>query len=516
MNQSKQNQARKVIQKLFDMATTQLRLSRKIGSDGRAQIIVKLTINRNSRPCFKSGVFVNPDYFKPVQETAKGVIMGVVPPKKGKLNYMEVKEANNAKAAINSFIARLLAVCNAISSHDGELTHETISEALQATNNIPADDITFDVIENAKTRAARLQYKATKSFFDWYGLFIQEHGKTLSTGRIKRLEVVERMLARYEAFIKATDKARKDFRLNIDTMDKDTLEDFQDYLRNEKALSQEYPAVFAKLVANNPVQRSDRKQIISDRGHNVIVKHMEVVKEFFNWLNNQGITDNRPFAKIKLETEKYGDPYYLTLEERNFVADADMAACRARIKAAGGNAKEVETLEPQRDIFIFQCCVGCRVSDLKRFTPANIDNGVLTYIPKKTKGETPKAVRVPLNSRARALVEKYKGVDKKGRLFPFISDEKYNDAIKDVLRVCGMNRTITKLNPVTGAEEQHPIWEVASSHMARRTFIGNLYKEVKDPNLIGSMSGHVAGSKAFARYRSIDDEVKRDVVSLID
>ena len=75
---------------------------------------------------------------------------------------------------------------------------------------------------------------------------------------------------------------------------------------------------------------------------------------------------------------------------------------------------------------------------------------------------------------------------------------------------------VTVLNPLTRKEEQHPIYDVASSHMARRTFIGNLYKKVKDPNLVGALSGHKEGSKAFARYRDIDDEIKKDLVSLLD
>ena len=58
--------------------------------------------------------------------------------------------------------------------------------------------------------------------------------------------------------------------------------------------------------------------------------------------------------------------------------------------------------------------------------------------------------------------------------------------------------------------------EIASSHLARRTFIGNLYKQVKDPNLVGSMSGHKDGSKAFSRYRNIDDDIKKELVDLLD
>lgn len=52
--------------------------------------------------------------------------------------------------------------------------------------------------------------------------------------------------------------------------------------------------------------------------------------------------------------------------------------------------------------------------------------------------------------------------------------------------------------------------------MARRTFIGNMYKKVKDPNLVGSMSGHKEGSKAFARYRDIDEEMKRELIDLLE
>jgi len=63
--------------------------------------------------------------------------------------------------------------------------------------------------------------------------------------------------------------------------------------------------------------------------------------------------------------------------------------------------------------------------------------------------------------------------------------------------------------------EKRVLYEIASSHLARRTFVGNLYKQVKDPNLVGALSGHKEGSKAFARYRTIDDEMKKELVNLL-
>ena len=65
-------------------------------------------------------------------------------------------------------------------------------------------------------------------------------------------------------------------------------------------------------------------------------------------------------------------------------------------------------------------------------------------------------------------------------------------------------------------ESKVPINEMASSHMARRTFIGNIYKLVKDPNLVSALTGHVEGSRAFTRYRTIDIDMKKDLVKILE
>ena len=116
-------------------------------------------------------------------------------------------------------------------------------------------------------------------------------------------------------------------------------------------------------------------------------------------------------------------------------------------------------------------------------TKLNVVNEAIEYIPKKTKEGNPVTVRVPLNDKAKEILERHK--EYKG-------------------------------NPLTHNEVKRPIYEVASSHLARRTFIGNIYKKVKDPNLVSALSGHKEGSKAFRRYRDIDEEMKKDLVKLLD
>ena len=79
----------------------------------------------------------------------------------------------------------------------------------------------------------------------------------------------------------------------------------------------------------------------------------------------------------------------------------------------------------------------------------------------------------------------------------------------------GVTYLVTKLDTVTRTEVKVPINEIASSHMARRTFIVNIYNKVPDHNVIGSMTGHVEGSLAFARYRTIEEEVKKSLVDIL-
>ena len=228
---------------------------------------------------------------------------------------------------------------------------------------------------------------------------------------------------------------------------------------------------------------------------------MTKIRTFYLWCIDNGKTTNNPFRHYKIEECVYGTPYYITIEERNQLYNADLSAR--------------PQLAIQRDIFVFQCLIGCRVGDLYRFTKANVINGAIEYIANKTIEKRATTVRVPLNAIAKEILERYAGygVDK---LLPFISEQKYNKAIKEAFKAAGITRIVTIHNPTTGKEEQRPINEIASSHLARRCFVGNLYKQVKDPNLVGALSGHKQGSKAFARYREIDEEMKQDLVKLLE
>ncbi len=368
---------------------------------------------------------------------------------------------------------------------------------LSLYNNTP--EITSDKLEQLIDEHIHPEkyQKQGDDFFSIMETYLQK--KKLSEVREKNFRVLVRALQRYELFVSAYDTNK--FKLELDKINTETIEDIESFLRNESNLYEEYPEIYRQIPAIiNPKRKSTKPQ---PRGNNTICALFNKLRAFYNWCNQQKITDNRPFERYNGVTiEKYGTPFYLTLDERNLIADYDLSTH--------------PQLAIQRDIFIFQCLIGCRVSDLLKMTQDNIINEAIEYIPHKTKDERPIVVRVPLNERAKAIIDKYKGINRKDKLLPFISAQKYNDDIKEIFRLCGITRSVTVLNSTTGKEEKKPINEVASSHMARRTFVGNLYKKVKDPSLVGSLSGHAEGSKAFARYREIDDDIKKELVNMIE
>lgn len=488
------------------MASTELRLSSVKGEDGKSQVIVKLTISRSQRPCFKSGVFVSPKYFKPVRKTARGSVYGVVPPKKGKLNFVDMNDTADAKTALDTFVNRLLRICQVTEKKNKELlTKEWLENCIRVSSSINVEDITFDLLANTlenerKQQEEQIKLSEKPSFFELSRIYLQK--KQFSYDRTKAFGVLFRDLARWEAYVR--DKEGRDFSLDVDTITKNDIEDFRDYLANEKSLAESYPKFFDKILKVYPAELNTRKKSpeLVDRGENTIKKLMKLFKAFFHWLNVNEKTNNRPFDGVEIGAEIYGTPYFLNLSERDVIARHDFSHNKA--------------LEVQRDIFIFHCMVGCRVGDLMRLTSNNVIDGFLMYMPNKTQKEKPIVARVPLLPYAKELLKKYEGLDKDGRLFPFISPQKYNIAIKAILTACGITRNVVVRNPTTGKDESRPINEIASSHMARRIFIGNTYEHVQDPAVIGKMSGHVEGSKAFARYRDVSDDVLINTLQNID
>lgn len=327
------------------------------------------------------------------------------------------------------------------------------------------------------------------------------NSKERAESRRKQYMVIKRALLRYEMFkLKTTPGFR---RFDVRKTDKRVLDDLTAFLRNEHLYYEQYPEIYEAIP--------DKKTPPHARGENTMSDLMKKIRAFYNWLELTGHINHSPFKDYNMPKENYGTPVYLTKDEMQLIYHFDFK----NDERAPQNKVLARELEEQRDVFVFQCNIGCRVSDLLRLTRRDIVNGTIEYIPTKTIRENGRTVVVPLNETAKAILRKYSKLPD-GRLLPFIPAQQYNERIREVLRIVGVDRMVTIIDPLTGKEDKKPICEVAASHMARRTFIGNLYKKVQDPNIVASLSGHVEGSRVFSRYREIDKEIKTNVVKLLD
>lgn len=234
---------------------------------------------------------------------------------------------------------------------------------------------------------------------------------------------------------------------------------------------------------------------------NTLGQEMTAVRSVFLWAYRAGVLPSDPFAAGAYERPKgvYGTPYYPNKAELDRFAAADLP----------------EALAEARDLFVFQSCVGCRVSDLAAFTPDNVSGGRLHYIARKTAGKRPETVEVPLSRKALDVLARWEA---KGLFLPPLRSDKtkYNVLIKKAFKAAGLDRRVEVLDRHTGVPAVRPLYEVASSHMARRTFVGNLVNAGVKDSVIGSMSGHVPGSQAFARYYTVEDGIKTAAVAALD
>lgn len=151
---------------------------------------------------------------------------------------------------------------------------------------------------------------------------------------------------------------------------------------------------------------------------------------------------------------------------------------------------ETESLNNAKDWLLISCETGQRVSDFMRFDKdqIRIENGK-TLI-EFTQVKTGKIMSVPLSKRVTDILKTRKGDFPKR-----ISDQKYNDYIKDVCKIAEINDKVKgSIVEVTKKVKRKKSgtfekWELVSSHIGRRSFATNKYGIVPTSLLIGA-TGH--------------------------
>ena len=127
------------------------------------------------------------------------------------------------------------------------------------------------------------------------------------------------------------------------------------------------------------------------------------------------------------------------------------------------------SLERVRDLFCLLCYTGQRFEDLINFDPKDIKNNAWDFISVKVK----KRVIVPFEgyiAPAKDILERI------GYSVPKISNQKFNEYIKTVGKLAGMDEII-KITRYSGKQKlviEKRKYDFLSSHVGRRSMVTNL------------------------------------------
>lgn len=468
---------------------------------GKSEVLLRLRHGHNITLRAKTHLFISPKFFVRQREGLDVPGEIVV---KSKFPSPEVSQAKEVRNKIEE-MCRLFEdlIC---SEKPANITLKWLQD--QVDRYIYGD-----------TGSPEIESLKPKTFFNHFDDYLAV--SQFSESRRNHFLVLYRALQRYSLY--------RSFEVSFDSLNPAIIADFERFLRKEHTFFDDNRVPIAKyktIFDQFPECRTPKA-----RGDNYVKGLLVILRTFIIWANKTGKTQNNPFKERQIKECVYGTPIFITDEERRKIYETDLSYDKR--------------MEQQRDIFIFQCMIGCRISDLYSMRQSNIitektskgDRKCICYIPRKTKEGNPITVSVPLNETALKILNKYEymkdealvdnryskkniakaiknnpAASSEAPLFPLIAQQRYNEYIKEIFKACGITRVVSVINPTTGEVEQKSIADVASSHLARRTFVGNLYNKVQDPNLVGSLSGHKEGSRAFSRYRTINIDIKADLI----
>lgn len=154
-----------------------------------------------------------------------------------------------------------------------------------------------------------------------------------------------------------------------------------------------------------------------------------------------------------------------------------------------------------KDLFLFLVYTGQRISDALTFSKDQMDGDVWTFEAEKTKRKK-KFISIPLVGYAAPALRILKKYNHK---LPVISEQKFNDYLKELGELAKLTRVVTKRR-FRGSEEivsTGPVFDFMSSHMARRTCITLLIKKKVPLPIIQKLTGH-SDIKTLMKYENTD------------
>ena len=351
---------------------------------------------------------------------------------------------NDGKFALNDMLDNLESTCLRAYS-------EALKDGIPDTNILKhaLDTLIDKNHNNAEVSNKPTLFSLAQRFINGE---IKFRGKDKSQSSLDNYSAVTKHLKAYQTFSK--------LRVDFDTIDLDFFYSYVNYLKHKQ-----------KLAVNT------------------IAKDISIIKVFMGEAVDLEYTDNMKFRHKKFAfNEEETDNVYLTEDELTQLYALKIA-----------NKK----LEEVRDLFIFGAWVGLRFSDFSNIKPENIIQIDGDFFIKMITQKTKELVIIPCNPVVMEIFEKY--ANRPNRLPKTISNQKFNEYIKDVCKLAEFNekgRVSTKPKEILA--------DLVSSHTARRSFATNYYLQGFPTIDLMKITGHKT-ERSFLKYIRVSklDTAKR-------
>ncbi|MDQ3190251.1 MAG: site-specific integrase [Bacteroidota bacterium] len=216
---------------------------------------------------------------------------------------------------------------------------------------------------------------------------------------------------------------------------------------------------------------------------NTIARTVKFIKTICYHAQDNGIETHFQLKKISVKLKKT-EKIYLTMDELEKINNKNF---------------EFDYLINARDWLIISCETAQRVSDFMRFNKEMIRFEGEVPLIEFTQVKTGKNMVIPLSPKVRAILRKRNGD------FPRrISDQRYNEYIKEVCRIAGLTESIKGSKTVTldkvtrKVSGVFPKHELVTSHIGHRSGATNKYGHIPT-SLLKYMTGHSTESE-FLKY----------------
>ena len=328
-------------------------------------------------------------------------------------------------------------------------------EEIQARSKTFGEDFTSKILREEFDREFKKAPTGKNLFFKAYDEFMETNIKEQkwSSNTIKRYQNIRNILEEFEAHSK--------YKLTFKSINKKFLTEFTDYCMR-----------------------------VRNHATNTFRRNLGLFKTFMIWSYSNGYTYQDDFRQFKKMKEAFTEKVALKADDLSLLMGFELDNPR---------------LERARDIFVFACTTGMRYGELKLIGKHNVIDGNIELKEEKSANKKPR--EIPLNPLSRMILKKY------DYELPLIANQKQNEYLKEVFKAIGYDQEVEKVivRGKTIEREKVPMYELISTHTARRTFITMMKRKGKSDKLIAKITGH-SDLKTLNSYYQVDDEAKKEAV----